>query len=126
MRAHGLRRLGAWLAIVAIGVHVVAMAVHHSASAAPLPDPMTALCISTGDAPADALAHPDGKGEATQHVRFCPFCETLHAGAPLPQSTASVAAPLIPVAGPALVSAPIPPSSVTLGDISRTGPPSAD
>jgi hypothetical protein len=123
MRTPLLRRLGAWLAVMAIGAHVLAMAMHHPVAAAALPDMTAALCIHSGEAPADALPLPDADGGPVHHAWFCPFCQALHAGAPLPQSGASVDAPLIPAGGPAAIAAPVPPPRLALGDLNPRGPP---
>lgn len=125
MRLPRWRRMGIWLAFVAIAMQMLVMAAHRPASAAALPDIAAALCITSGEPPAQAHPDSDGDDAAVKHVRLCPFCQALHAGAPLPQSTASVDAPLIPAGGPPDIAAPVAPPRLAFSDLNPRGPPSS-
>jgi hypothetical protein len=123
MRTPPMRRLGAWLMILAIGVHAVLLAAHQPAAAAGLPDPMTALCITSGETLPGAGPHSDSESAPAHRMWLCPICQTLHAGAPLPVSIASVDAPLLPDGGPVAISAPATAFALATGDLHPRGPP---
>jgi hypothetical protein len=120
-----LRRWGAFLAVLAILAHTLVMAGAHqpAAAASAFPDPMTGLCITSGEAPESAPAHEPG---ATTHHQglFCPICQTLHAGGYAPQAPALSGPAWALFAEPAPATAAVLSPRLVLTDLNPRGPPS--
>jgi hypothetical protein len=93
IRRPRLRRFGAWLAIAAIGLHLLVAATHRPANAVPLSHDAEHCMESDGKHRGDAPLHDKSNGLA-HHAKFCAICQSLQAGGtPLLESCISVDAP---------------------------------
>src|SRR5262245_24636143 len=124
MRRPRLRRLGAWLGILAIFGHLLLMATHQPASAAPVQQ-LAEHCAESSDAhPHQAPVHHQDGGGLAHHAKFCAICSAMHAAAPPPQAPFVVAIPWATADIVVSLAADTPPPHLVLTDLNPRGPPS--
>lgn len=88
------QRFGAWLAVVAMGLHLLVMATHRPANAAPARHEAEHCMEGDGQHHGDAPVH-DKSGGLLHHTKFCAICQSLQAGGtPLLASCISLHAPI--------------------------------
>lgn len=120
-RARGRQRLWALVAALAMGFHILTMAVHQPA-AAPLAS--HAEHAAHADCHDDAPAAPghDSGAPHRQHAPPCPICQSLQAFVPPPQAPA-VVLPLWLDARPLALPSIAAPPRLILTDLNPRGPP---
>ena len=118
-----LRRVAACVALVAIGFHVLTMALHGPASAmAQASHHMAAPCHGDMDVADAPMKHDPGK-TAEHRPMVCPICQGLFGQAYLPQAITGIWAPLPGVAVAFFERTDVPPPRLVLAGISARGPP---
>jgi hypothetical protein len=124
-RAPFLKRLAAWVAVLALGIHTLVMGFHSPAIGAVAPPSAVAAPCHGADHDHAATGGTEGDPDKDRGHRstWCPICQSLQTSGYLPQSAAGLDAPLPGPVDRIANAADLPPRRLTVVTLGARGPP---
>ncbi len=126
-RAPLLKRLAAWSAVLALGIHTLVMGFHSPAvGAVAAPSAVAAPCHGADhDHAANGATEGDPVKDQGHRSTWCPICQSLQTSGYLPQSDATLDAPLPGAVDRIAGAAELPLRRLTVASLGARGPPTS-